>query len=73
MTSNASQLTVDRQKRLQAMLEAEVAEAERERKARERNRDAGGFLSQEAKKVYGGMGLEERVRRGRGGMVVDAE
>jgi hypothetical protein len=73
MASNATEVTVDRQKRLQAMLEAEVAEAEREKKARQRIGDKGGFLSQEAKKVYGGIALDEQVKRSRGRMVVDAD
>ena len=73
MTAGASALTLDRQKRLQALLEAETAEAAREARARERNGGVGGFLSAEAKRVYGGMALDERVRRGRGGMVVEAD
>lgn len=74
MSSNASSLTTDRQKRLTAMLEKEKAELEAEERAREKSRGMGGFLSHEQKKVFGGSGgLEERIRRGRGGMVVDAD
>jgi hypothetical protein len=33
----------------------------------------GTFISQEQKKVFGGIALDEQIRRGRGGMVVDAD
>lgn len=74
MTSNASSLTVERQERLQAMLEKEKAELAADERARAKSKGMGGFLSQEQKKVFGGAGgLEERIRRGRGGMVVDTD
>jgi len=74
MSSNASTLAVDRQERLKAMLEKEKAELEAEERARQKSKGMGGFLSLESKKVFGGEGgLEERLRRGRGGLVRDAD
>lgn len=56
------------------MLEKEKAELAKEEEARARSKGMGGFLSHEQKKVFGGEGgLEGRIRRGRGGMVVDAD
>jgi hypothetical protein len=72
MSSSASNLTVERQQRLAALRAKEEAELEVEEKARARSKGMGGFLSNEQKKVYTG-GLEERIRRGKGGMVVDAD
>ncbi|KAJ7751287.1 Pre-mRNA splicing factor-domain-containing protein [Mycena maculata] len=75
MSSNANSMSAERQERLAAMLEKEKAELARDEEARARNKGGmGGFLSQEQKKVFGGqIGLEDRIRRGRGGMVVDAD
>jgi len=75
MTSGASTLSVERQQRLTAMLAKEKAELEAEEKARAKSKGMGGFLSHEQKKVFGGGqgGLEDRIRRGRCGMVVDAD
>ena len=75
MSSNASSMTVERRERLALMLEKEKAELEAEERARAKSKGMGGFLSHEQKKVFGGGagGLEERIRRGRGGMVVDAD
>jgi len=72
MTTNASAMSTERQERLSAMLEKEKAELAAEQQARAKSKGMGEFLSYEQKKVFGGSGgLEERIRRGRGGMVVD--
>lgn len=72
MSSNASSMSAERQQRLAAMLEKEKAELATEEQSRAKSRGMGVFLSHEQKKVFGGSGgLEERIRRGRGGMVVD--
>ncbi|KAJ7705972.1 Pre-mRNA splicing factor-domain-containing protein [Mycena rosella] len=74
MSSNATSMSVERQERLALMLEKEKAELARDEDARTKSKGMGGFLSQEQKKVFGGsIGLEDRIRRGRGGMVVDAD
>jgi len=74
MQSQASTVEVERQKRLLELLEKEKAELEAENEARARSKGMGGFLSQEQKKVFGGVGgLEDRIKRGRGGLVVDAD
>ncbi|KAG8219480.1 Pre-mRNA splicing factor-domain-containing protein [Butyriboletus roseoflavus] len=74
MQSSASTMEADRQKRLLELLAKEKAELEAENEARLKSRGVGGFLSQEQKKVFGGEGgLEDRIRRGRGGLVVDAD
>lgn len=72
MSSSASGLEVERQQRLATIRAKEEAELNAEEKARAKSKGMGGFLSNEQKKVYNG-GLEERIRRGRGGMVVDAD
>lgn len=70
MTSNASAMSAERQERLAAMLEKEKAELAADEEARAKSKGTGGFLSHEQKKVFGGSGgLEERIRRGRGGMI----
>jgi len=74
MQSNATTMSEDRQKRLTALLEKEKAELEADERARERGKGVSSFLSQEQKRVFGGSGgLEDRIRRGKGGMVVDAD
>ncbi|RPD55887.1 hypothetical protein L227DRAFT_588349 [Lentinus tigrinus ALCF2SS1-6] len=74
MTSNASSLTQERREHLTQLLERERADMEAEERAREKSKGMGGFLSHEQKKVFGGSGgLEERIRRGRGQMRVDAD
>ncbi|KAK7064061.1 Cir-N domain-containing protein [Favolaschia claudopus] len=73
MSANATSMGVERQERLARMLEKEKAELAREEEARKRNKGMGSFLSQEQKKVFGGIALDEQIRRGRGGMVVDAD
>ncbi|KAG6817742.1 hypothetical protein H0H87_004533 [Tephrocybe sp. NHM501043] len=70
MTSNATAMSAERQERLAAMLEKEKADLAADEAARAKSKGMGGFLSQESKKVFGGTGgLEERIRRGRGGLV----
>jgi hypothetical protein len=55
-------------------LEKEKSELEADEQARAKSKGMSGFLSQEQKRVFGGVGgLEDRIRRGRGGMVVDAD
>lgn len=72
MSSNAVSMSSERQERLAAMLEKEKMELVVEEQARAKSKGMGGFLSNEQKKVFGGSGgLEDRIRRGRGGMVVD--
>jgi len=74
MATNASAMSADRQQRLAALLEKEKAELEADEQARAKSKGMSGFLSQEQKRVFGGVGgLEDRIRRGRGGMVVDAD
>jgi hypothetical protein len=70
MQSSASTVELDRQKRLLELLEREKAELEAESEARAKSNGMGGFLSQEQKKVFGGVGgLEDRIKRGRSGLV----
>ena len=74
MASNATAMSADRQQRLAALLEKEKAELEADEQARAKSKGMSGFLSQEQKRVFGGVGgLEDRIKRGRGGMVVDAD
>ena len=74
MSSNAIAMSADRQQRLAALLEKEKAELEANKQAMAKSKGMPGFLSQEQKRVFGGVGgLEDRIRRGRGGMVVDAD
>ncbi|KAF9225422.1 hypothetical protein BS17DRAFT_778568 [Gyrodon lividus] len=74
MQSHASTMEVDRQKRLLKLLEKEKAELEAENETRAKSKGMGSFLSQEQKNVFGGVGgLEDRIRRGRGGLVADAD
>ncbi|PFH54871.1 hypothetical protein AMATHDRAFT_44654 [Amanita thiersii Skay4041] len=74
MTSNATAMSAERQERLTVLLEKEKGELEAEERARAKSNGMGGFLSQEQKKVFGGIGgLEERIRRGRSGLVVEAD
>ena len=74
MASNATAMSADRQQRLAALLEKEKSELEADEQARAKSKGMSGFLSQEQKRVFGGVGgLEDRIRRGRGGMVVDAD
>lgn len=70
MSSNATQMSSERQEHLKRLLEQEKRELELEQELRAKSKGMGGFLSQEQKKVFGGSGdLEERLRRGRAGLV----
>ncbi|PSS05457.1 hypothetical protein PHLCEN_2v3837 [Hermanssonia centrifuga] len=74
MSTDASTMTVERRERLTKLLEQEKAELDAEERVRAKTKGMGSFLSQEQKKVFGGGGgLEERIRRGRGQMHVDAD
>lgn len=74
MQSDATTMETQRQKRLLALLEKEKAELEADRLAREKSKGMGNFLSQEQKRVFGGAGgLEDRIRRGRHGLVAEVE
>jgi len=74
MQVNAGSMSEERQHRLAALLEKEKAELAADELARQKSKGMSGFLSQESKKVFGGTGgLEDRIKRGRGGMVVDAD
>ena len=72
MQVNAATMQVERQARLAAMLEKEKAELTQEDEKRKKG--VSSYLNAESKKVFGGVGgLEDRIRRGRGGMVIDAD
>lgn len=74
MSVNATVVNTERQKRLAELLEKEKAQLAADEAARAQSKGVGQFLSQEQKKVFGGTGgLEDRIRRGRGGLVVDAD
>lgn len=74
MTSSAAEMSTERKDRLNALLEKEKAELEVEERARVKSKGMGGFLSNEQKKVFGGHGgLEERLRRGRAGLVAQVD
>jgi len=70
MSSNATEMSSERQDHLKKLLEQEKRELELEQELRAKSKGMGGFLNQEQKKVFGGSGdLEERLRRGRAGLV----
>ncbi|KAJ7110013.1 hypothetical protein C8R44DRAFT_884025 [Mycena epipterygia] len=74
MSSNVTSMSTERQQRLALMLEKETAELARDEEARIKSKGMGGFLSQEQKKVFcDAIGLEDRIRRGHGRMVADAD
>jgi hypothetical protein len=74
MTTNAAEMSTERRDRLNTLLEKEKAELEAEERARQKSKGMGGFLSNEQKKVFGGHGgLEERLRRGRAGLVAQVD
>lgn len=74
MSNNAAEMSADRKDRLNALLEKEKAELEAEERARAKSKGMGGFLSHEQKKVFGGHGgLEERLRRGKAGLVAQVD
>jgi hypothetical protein len=59
---------------LTKLLEKEKADLAAEEAARSKSKGMGGFLSHESKKVFGGSGgLEDRIRRGRSGLVIDTD
>ena len=70
MSSNAMEMSNERQEHLKKRLEEEKRELELEQELRAKSKVMSGFLNQEQKKVFGGSGdLEERLRRGRAGLV----
>jgi hypothetical protein len=74
MSADATSLAVERKERLQVLLEQEKAQLEAEERARARSKGMGNFLHGEQKKVFSGAGgLEERLRRGRSGLVRGAD
>lgn len=74
MSSDAVVMTSERRERLNKLLEQEKAELEAEERARAKSKGMGDFLSLESKKVFSEAGgIEERIRRGRGQMQVDAD
>ncbi|KAI0830471.1 Pre-mRNA splicing factor-domain-containing protein [Trametes gibbosa] len=74
MTSNATALTVERRDHLNQLLEREKAEQEADERKRTQSKGMGDFIAHEQRKVFGGTGgLEDRIRRGRGQMRVEAD
>ncbi|KAH8099266.1 Pre-mRNA splicing factor-domain-containing protein [Cristinia sonorae] len=74
MTSSATAMSAERRERLNGLLAQEKAEMEAEERIRAQSGGMGSFLSHEQKKVFGGSGgIEDRIRRGRGQMHVDAD
>lgn len=74
MSVDATTMSSDRQERLTKLLEKEKAELAADEAKRAKSKGMGKFLSYEQKKVFGGVGgLEDRIRRGRGGLIVDAD
>ncbi|KAH7909784.1 Pre-mRNA splicing factor-domain-containing protein [Hygrophoropsis aurantiaca] len=74
MQSSATTMELERQKRLMELLEKEKADLDAEERARAKSKGMGGFLSQEQKNVFGGVGgLEDRIKRGRGRLVADVD
>lgn len=70
MSSNAAEMSSERQEHLKKLLEQEKRESELEQELRSKSKGMGGFLNQEQKKVFGGSGdLGDRLRRGRAGLV----
>jgi hypothetical protein len=74
MSRDAGTADVERRARLAALLAREKAEAQTEQATRAKSGGMGSFLSHESKKVFGGQGgLEDRLRRGRAGLVAERE
>ena len=72
MQAGAATMDEERKARLAALLEKEKAELAEEEKKRAKGMSS--YLNSESKRVYGGdIGLADRIKRGRGGMVVDAD
>jgi len=73
MSSNATTMSTERQERLTKLLEQEKIELEAEQRAREKSRGMTGYLSQEQKRMMGSVGLDERIKRGRHGLVSERD
>lgn len=79
MTTDASELESARTTRLAALAAAEQAEQEADDAKRKetygkKGTGQGSFMRDQRKLVYGGsIGLEERLKRGRGGLVREIE
>lgn len=73
MSSNANSMSSERQERLKTLLEQEKLEVEAEQKAREKSRGMSGYLNQEQKRMMSAGGLEERIKRGRQGMISERD
>ena len=74
MTSNATSMQSERKQRLADLLEkekAELAKEESERAKSAKSGGIGGFMNSDFKKVYGEGGLEDRIRRTRGTLIID--
>ena len=75
MSDNATSLTDERKIRLAELLAKEKAELAAEEQRRAKSGGMSNFLSGEQKRVFGGLegGLGEHMRRGKSGMVIDAD
>lgn len=73
MSSNANSMSSERQERLKTLLEQEKLEVEAEQRAREKSRGMSGYLNQEQKRMMGSGGLEDRIKRGRQGLLSERD
>jgi len=77
MTADADELVSSRATRLAALQAVEEAEKAAEDEKRKKAMSKGGqgdFMREQTKMVYGGsMGLEERLKRGRGALVRESD
>jgi len=75
MLSNASEVNDERRQRLTTRLAEERAEMELENKLRAKSEGSSAFISDQQKRVFGGLegGLGEYMRRGKMGMVVERD
>jgi len=75
MMSNASEVNGERQQRLAERLAEERAELEREAELRAKSGGSSSFISNQQRRVFGGLdgGLGEHMRRSKMGMVVERE
>jgi len=75
MIANASEVDEERRQRLATRLAEERAEMELENKLRARSGGSSSFISNQQKRVFGGMdgGLGDYMRRGKMGLVVERE
>lgn len=74
MTFDATSMQSERKQRLAELLEkekAELAKEESERAKSAKSGGIGGFMNSDFKKVYGEGGLEDRIRRTRGTLIID--